>query len=106
MNAKRFFYSAAGLFLLTAAYTLGAGRAHGQVPTSRVVGIAHATLDGGGNLREGLVVVTENGDWYYKVTFPDATWPNAQWIRGGNIGVGTVGVGEEPWSGIKNSYRK
>jgi hypothetical protein len=107
MSAKRFFYSAAGLFLLTAAYTLGAGRAQGQSPTNRVVGVSNATLDnGGGSPRDGLVVLTENGDWYFRVTMPDPTWPNAPWVRGGNIGIGPVGAESVPWSGAKGSYRK
>ena len=106
MNAKGFFYGAAGLCLLTVAYTVGAGRAQGQVSSNRVVGITNLTLDVDGRSDLGVMVVTENGDWYYKDTLGDSAWRTTPWVRGGNIGVGPVGAEPVPWSGVKGAYRK
>lgn len=103
MKAKSFFYAAAGLFLLAAAYTLGASRVQGQATSNRVVGITSSAFLG--NAGYGLMAITENGDWYYQWT-GNATWPNTPWIRGGNIGIGPIAVEPTTWSTTKSTYRK
>jgi hypothetical protein len=106
MRAKRFFYIAAGLFLLMAAYSLGAARVQGQISTGRFVGITQAqSYDSVGNLQFVAIAVAESGDWYYQVSMP-GHWPNVPWQRGGNIGGGSVGVDGATWSGSKSAYRK
>jgi|CXWL01.1.fsa_nt_gi hypothetical protein len=109
MNAKSFFYVAAGLFLLTAAYTIGASRAQGQATSSHVVGVTGGFRSPATGFPEGsAVAVTDNGDWYYLDGFDGVPrpWSSVTWQRGGNIGLGTVGIGAVPWSGVKDSYRK
>ena len=108
MNAKSFFCVAAGLFLLTAAYTIGASRAQGQVTGSRVVGVTGGVLSPLG-ISGAVVAVADNGDWYYVQTFDGVAprpWSSVAWQRGGNIGTATIGAGAMPWSGVKDSYRK
>lgn len=109
MNAKSFFYGAASLFLLTAAYTLGASRAQGQATSNHVVGVAGGIRSAATGYEGSTVVaVVDNGDWYYLDTFSGAPgpWSTVTWQRGGNIGVGTVGTGAMPWSSVKDGYRK
>ena len=93
MNAKRFLYGAAGLLLFTAAYTLGAGRAQGQATSNRVVGVSNVTLDNGGNPREGVLVVTENGEPDFKTVAGGASGGRFRCVhrRGKGNGVKTVG---------------
>ena len=108
MNAKRFFYIAAGLFLLTGAYSLAASRAQGQVSGTHIVGVAAglAPPDHGG---PAAIAVADNGDWYYLVGWDGVAarpWSSIAWQRGGSIGLGTVSAEALPWSRVKGSYRK
>jgi len=105
MDARRFFYTCAGILLIVAAYSIGAERAHGQ-STNRIVGITDAVGTAGGAATH-IVAVTETGDWYYKNT-NSSNWTDTNlypWTLGGNIFT-NVGVEARPWSSVKDAYRK
>ena len=109
MNAKGFFYIAAGTFFLTAAYALGASRVQGQATSNHIVGVTGGIRSAAtGYEGSSVVAVVDNGDWYYLDTFTGAPrpWSTVTWQRGGNIGVGAVGTNGMPWSGVKDGYRK
>jgi hypothetical protein len=111
MNAKRFFYVCAGLFLLVAAYSLGAHRADAQ-SGGQFAGIS---------VYAGTTTaITSSGDVYAinaapsvaSGTYCEFGWSPPYfgcvntWTYLGNVLGGTVPAAGSTWSGVKGGYRK
>lgn len=132
MRAKSFFYTSAGVFVLFAAYTLGARHASAELNASapgEIVGVVTLT-----NL--GVVAFNRQGQahmvapgWPREpradlpvpvadtklldlglVTATDVGWvwdPGAfQWRSAGRFPGNPIPVNNKTWSGVKEGYRK
>lgn len=91
--ARRFFYIAAGMFLLALSYHLGAGTATAQPPGNPVVGIAAGA--------SGFIAVTANGDTYQFGNGGPNVWHGTGNVFGGSP---TPAV-RESWGQVKARYR-
>jgi len=112
MNAKRFFYVAAGILLLLIAYTVGTHQAEAQ-GGGQFAGIS-STLNG------GFVAITSSGDVYMRPAFlgcsdGQATWMASNshgctndpgWLYAGNVLGGTIATTPATMSGVKQNYKK
>jgi hypothetical protein len=112
MNAKRFFYVCAGLFLLVAAYSIGAKKADAQAG-GPFVGLVATESNG-----VSYLAITASGECYGNVARVDCDGPGSTpyfmdtgrgcvgWTYLGTILNGTVPAAGSTWSGVKNGYRK
>jgi hypothetical protein len=100
MRAKQFFYVCAGLFLLVAAYSLGASKVESQTTPDQTVAAAYFAPGGSGL----AIVVTTNGDVYYDSQSAGLV---DYWHRAGNVfATRPISVEGKTWSGVKEGYRK
>jgi len=98
MFAKRFFYVSAGLLCLALAYHLGASNATAQQGGQIVAAVP---LGGAG---AGLVVLTTNGDTFYRLWGNNYTLGSAL-VPMGNFWSGATPVQRESWGAVKQRYR-
>lgn len=105
-RARAFFYVAAGIFLLTVSYHLGARTAGAQL-NSQVPG-AFAGTGSLGIAGNTLIVMTPNGDVYSRDMWSPYTGnQNGELYFWGNFWQGgPVPVTPETWGGLKARYRK
>ena len=112
MRARSFFYAAAGLFLLVAAYSIGAHRADAQ---SGGQFVALTTTEYSGTTM-GYLAITATGDCYGNIAriscVPGGT-PSfdgspgcSTWGYMGNVLGGSVQVQAKSMSDVKGSYRR
>jgi hypothetical protein len=89
---RKFFFAAAGMFLLALSYHLSASTATAQAPGNPVVGIS-----GYGNA--GVAVLTANGDVYVGDTV-------SPWRKAPNVfGAGPTPALRETWGSLKSRYQ-
>jgi hypothetical protein len=102
MNAKRFFYVAAGILLLVVAYSIGARQVGAQAPDSPFVSI---TPSPGGI---AVFAITAGGDVYTSaltVNTPPGYAEPAGFHYWGNVRGGTVQAQGKSISDVKSAYR-
>ena len=93
--ARRFFFAAMGLFLLSLSYYFGASRATAQVSPSSVVAMSWQP----GMLGYNFCVVTASGNVYA------STYGNSWNLLGNVFGGAPTPAIHESWGQVKERYR-
>jgi hypothetical protein len=108
MNAKRFFYVAAGILLLVIAYSIGAHQADAQSGSSQFVGISVDPQN------SATTAITSSGDIYARGDNPYCDSQHMQWggqegscgwTYMGNVLGGAIAVQSKSMSDVKGAYR-
>ena len=133
MTAKAFCYACLGIFLLVAAWTMGAQHAKADFdPTlqGHVIGFAHLEIDNGYAIRsDGTVWLVDYTGWHEftphnplpvpvnQIKFYGGTiivaesgqawiFESGEWISRGQMPPPTVSAESSTWSGVKKGYQK
>jgi hypothetical protein len=105
MRAKQLFYVSASILLLIAAYSLGAGKAEGQLPNP-IVAASFVLSTASGNPVD-VLAFTGSGDVYktsVTIAGPPTMTPS---VYLGNIfNGGTVQTQSDTWGGVKQQYKR
>ena len=117
MNAKKFFYVCSGLFLLVAAYSVGARRADAQAGGQFAAFTSTLSYPAGYPVP---LAITASGDIYTRPVALQVdcqggvSWTPAAgggciepgWVYMGNVLGGSIQVEGKTWSDVKDGYRK